>query len=664
MEKWYWVELIGFDNSLKDFGVKNYLSRISQKVSGVSLFLYSSDFITSYEKYNSNSLLNPEFCSYAAHPFNEERKRQVWSYSQLKGLVKELKKYGVSVLFSTFSTFIYRNKNGKVIVGKFGDSHLDIRENITCKLGNFGSVSPIKRFQDGYPFYKFLIEQIKKIISDFGFDGVHFADGLSFPIRRIQDGDFSDDLVLRFINKNKISLPQNISGACDGDNERLLNRYNYILANLRAEYSEFIASLYSEFYKYASFALKNKKVLFMGAWTRDPFECLFRYGIDNKTLNLNNAYAYVFENMGASMAVFSKQESGGVDFSEDFRKDVQYHFFMTLSSLKSYTPNANVINLTPIKDTFEQWNLIENNPNGLAKGIALRNSNFIYSNKKLLKSTFGAMYCLADGLNSNLWNFVNSHEKISNLSKINKVFGCGFVFNDNLSRELKTYVSTRRLFSHEIRKRIISAGTTLSFSTDIKSLPFIDQPLIVTGIENYSKYDLDKLSLHKGTFAVIGYQNPLNIKPVCTVKLKNSTLKCDFYNLSKKYKNAVIDNVKEEVDLSPFDEFDGIWTAKLKFEKVNPEFFSTISKIINAENIPLTDKPHCRVMLFDLGKKYRLYVYNNSCHFEYTTITLPVKISKAKALFNKSAVQKITENSITVKLFNDGVEILEISKGE
>lgn len=660
MEKWYWVELIGFDHRSSDYGVEKYLADISDPPYGISLFLYSSEFIMSYGKYNENTELSPEYCSYGARPANEDRKRQRWTHAQLKGLVTELKRHGIKTLFSTFSAFTYRDGNGRIVVGEFGEKHLDIRECISPKFGNFGTVSIIKRFADGTAFDEYFLAQIGRIIEAFGFDGVHFADGLSFPIRRIQDGDYSDDLVLRFSEQYGLNLPREISGRCDDDKECTLLRYRWILENHRERYTEFIASLYGNFYRLAEERLKGKSVLFMGAWTRDPFESLFRYGIDNKQLDLGKAHGFVFENMSASMPMFSVSESGGVEFSDAFRKDVQYHFFVTLLSLKAYTPEANVISLTPIRDSFEQWNLIENNPNSLAKGIALRNSCFLYRCGSLVKCNAGAMYCLADALQDRLWSFVNRCEAISDLACVNKVYGIGFVFHDDLSAELKDYIATRRLFSHEIRKRLVSGGITFAFASDLESLTAIDQPLVITGLENYSDEELSALENHRGVFAVIGYGKSLGRKADAVFTLENSALKCEFYNLPYRVNSNVIPNEKHAPDLSPFDEAGGIWTAKLKFEEVNPEFFREIARVLNGCDVPSVDDANCRMMLFGVNDGYKAYLYNNANKFCVAKVSLPIGISSAKALVHTSGLQSFGENFLTVKLYNDGAEIIEM----
>lgn len=49
IKRWYWIELIGFDNTLEDLGVTEFLSRVSPEITGLSTFLYSSEFINSYD---------------------------------------------------------------------------------------------------------------------------------------------------------------------------------------------------------------------------------------------------------------------------------------------------------------------------------------------------------------------------------------------------------------------------------------------------------------------------------------------------------------------------------------------------------------------------------------------------------------------------------------
>ena len=62
MDRWYWVELIGFDNTFPDFGVQAYLSR-NQSTTGISLLFAHIDFLFEQQ----NEALAPTACSYGGH---------------------------------------------------------------------------------------------------------------------------------------------------------------------------------------------------------------------------------------------------------------------------------------------------------------------------------------------------------------------------------------------------------------------------------------------------------------------------------------------------------------------------------------------------------------------------------------------------------------------
>ena len=72
MERLYWIELIGFDNEAQDFGVEAFISR-TVSITGVSVLFSHIDFL-----FENSEELPPEACSYFAHEYNRERRRQNW----------------------------------------------------------------------------------------------------------------------------------------------------------------------------------------------------------------------------------------------------------------------------------------------------------------------------------------------------------------------------------------------------------------------------------------------------------------------------------------------------------------------------------------------------------------------------------------------------------
>ena len=61
-----WIELIGFDNTLSDYGVKEFLSRTNFIPKAISFLLVSPDFVNTHYGMLEEWVFPPEYCSYTA----------------------------------------------------------------------------------------------------------------------------------------------------------------------------------------------------------------------------------------------------------------------------------------------------------------------------------------------------------------------------------------------------------------------------------------------------------------------------------------------------------------------------------------------------------------------------------------------------------------------
>ena len=177
-EYWYWIELIGFDKDKKDFGAADFLKKTGNRARGISLLLYSVDFLnyhcgTDYEYELTNGV-----CSYYGHPYNEERKIQKWTNYDLKKLVSVLKSYNLKVVFSFFNLFEYYDDDGNVVYRDFLKQHREVLER-TADNEIKNCICPIKNMNDGTLYGDFLISRSINIIKDYNFDGIMLADGIS-----------------------------------------------------------------------------------------------------------------------------------------------------------------------------------------------------------------------------------------------------------------------------------------------------------------------------------------------------------------------------------------------------------------------------------------------------------------------------------------------------
>ncbi|NCO34626.1 MAG: hypothetical protein AUJ92_15465 [Armatimonadetes bacterium CG2_30_59_28] len=206
-DRWLWIELIGFDNELEDFGVEAFMDNAGFVPDAASLLLFNPDFVHNHAGMEQARALPFDCCSYGGHPYNEQRTRQEWSSHQLRGLVRELQQRGVKVYVSVFDGFVTQHwiANHPEV--------LHVRKNGQ----QLASVCPWKRLSDGSFYEDFFVEQLLRVMRDYGFDGYHGADGYSHPRIPVYDGDFSDDMVGQFGDTTGISLPDDLRGACDGE---------------------------------------------------------------------------------------------------------------------------------------------------------------------------------------------------------------------------------------------------------------------------------------------------------------------------------------------------------------------------------------------------------------------------------------------------------------
>ena len=193
-QKWIWIELIGFDNTLADYGVRNYLERCKFVPDGMSLLLTWTEFVLGYKGMVHEYELHPNEQSYGGHPASPERKRQNWTNYQLKGLIKELHQYDIKVYLSYFNfagDYIHNNRRYLL--------------ETTANNTTIGTINVLKILDDGTPFEDVLQTATIQVLKDYHFDGIQIADGISSYRLALQYGDYSDNMVKQFLDHSKIN---------------------------------------------------------------------------------------------------------------------------------------------------------------------------------------------------------------------------------------------------------------------------------------------------------------------------------------------------------------------------------------------------------------------------------------------------------------------------
>ncbi|NLC43004.1 MAG: hypothetical protein GX783_01845 [Clostridiales bacterium] len=355
LNKWIWIELIGFDNQKPDFGVGDYISRCGFLPDGFVLLLYWTGFVVDHQGLDLEYELSPAEASYGAHEYSPERRRQTWTNLQLKRLIDTMHSYGCKVYLSFFNMCSYYNDVGELIEHEFYKDKNYLMETVRNAVRH-GTISMLKRLPDGSFFEDFLQEKTVKALADYGFDGLQIADGISSPRIALQEGDYSDEIIDQFLEYSNIRLPDKLEALCD-DNKELMNlRSDFIWQEHRLEWLKFHTFRWEQFFTKFISRLENlgKEAIFNSAWTRDPFEAIYRYGVDYRKIGKTGIKGCMVEDVSAGLAILSSHDNAYL-MDDEQRKKIHYEFLTALMLNRAAMPEIKIIPLAGIHDTMEQW---------------------------------------------------------------------------------------------------------------------------------------------------------------------------------------------------------------------------------------------------------------------------------------------------------------------
>ncbi|MBQ0105005.1 MAG: hypothetical protein KBT47_03090, partial [Armatimonadetes bacterium] len=302
-----WIELIGFDKNLPDYGVKNYIDNCGFVPSIVSLLLTSLDIVLFHTGYEPEKVLPKECCSYNGREASVERDRQEWTQKDLKGLIDVLHSYGVKVMHASF-TGLYGYGKEDFDRKEWLTLHPELME-VTREGEIYPMYGPLKRLGDGTYFEDIFFEKLAEYLGDFGFDGWHACDGWGPERMPVYYIEYSDDFVGQFCDymKGKTDLKdvnsamqkdeKGIVSFTEADKAKIKERADYIWENYHSEWTEFVSWRWCEFHKKAVSILKplGKFIYVNSAWTRDPIEAYHRYGLDYKKLFETGIEGFIVE---------------------------------------------------------------------------------------------------------------------------------------------------------------------------------------------------------------------------------------------------------------------------------------------------------------------------------------------------------------------------------
>lgn len=420
-----WVELIGFDNTAPDYGVGAYLSRMVRKPDAISLLLDSDLLLRAYSgTADGDFVLPPNSCSYRGRPYNEERRRQNWKASQLKGLVAELKRQDIEV----YAAFFYYKQ-------------MEMVDDCVADLAR----------------------QFALFLTDFGFTGLHGCDGFSPPIHCLEAAErralkSSDDP-----NRPKVARAEAV---------RFADAWRTIVRKLKE---------------------KGLKCYVNTCWTLDPYEALFRYGVDYRLLAATGIDGFVVESSAGSGRLF-RGPTG--NFPTHLDRTVAM-----LMRLKAMCPQVPLILLHTIHDGAEQWSAIRHHPSAM-RGEALAMGGVFYGNSHALD---GFLPCLSDGITAEEWKMLFKTWDLA-LAPAKAPFGFRYVWSDRaFDREFDACAATLDCSSSTFLAYMIKYGAMINSSVSVPdALADLEMPLLIVNPKFFPEDELAALRKRRAPVQLVG----------------------------------------------------------------------------------------------------------------------------------------------------------------
>ncbi len=396
-ETWIWTELLAFDCTAPDCGVKAYIDRLGFVPSGISCLTSAVDFILLYKGMDDEYELFPDVCARFGHARNEERERQKWTNFTLRKLVNELHKYNIKVFVSVFILNL-RNKYHE----EFVSLHPEIRMGDKI-YGLDNAVSFLSCLSDGTLFEDIFIPNLVKVVKDYGFDGWHGADGEG-PGWNLTHSDSSDGFVFRFAEYlGKDRLPAKYLQKADHSEEAMAERLDYIWQNFRNEWAKFTSDCWVRFWQKAAKAMHdiNCEVMINSPFAKSIFESIFYFGLDYRELNSVGIDYLLTESVTTSCSL----NYGGYERVFDFST--------MIAEMRAILPDMKVIVMPGVKDVVESYDALRHAPCRLERDIFANVNQSIFDGSRAHRAADGHLICLGDGISPEEWHYLEEIKEMS-----------------------------------------------------------------------------------------------------------------------------------------------------------------------------------------------------------------------------------------------------------
>jgi len=578
-EKWMWLDLTGFDNRHSDFWVKEFLDEAGFIPDAISILLVSPRFVHEHIGLDHEKVLPPDCCSYIK-PRIIKRERQAWTNRQVKGVVDELHRYGIKAYMSIFAT-LFSIVDGPVKDTEWTEKHPELL--CTRKNGKkHSSLNALKRFKDGSFYEDFYVAKLDAVMKDYGFDGLHAADGYSPPSLPIFEGDFSDDMVEQFMRATGVTLPTGIGLMCDGKPDATAKRSAWLWEHRRADWIEFYAARTVQFWRKTISVLKKreKKIVLNNAWTREPFEALYRYGVDYKRIADLGIDGFVPETV--STYVQTHSDCAGSN-------NPLYDSLATVLMMKAHTPDIPLTGLCGLRDWAENWDNLEHARPMLEREIYSMSNLYFYDGKGALQRSWdGSMFCLSEDVRSWEWQWLKEKWDLGFSFEVKRVHGATLIWSSRaFAAQLSDYLATWRWTAHRLLTALMSRGAPIYAAASVGNLATITGPILILNPHLYPEAELKSIAAYKGgPIILIGGESARFSKTDPDVRFEDvyppNQLSCRVYGAKVKGDSGIWSDGEEPIHPNPMAVPDELnWQKPLYSRKVSKGFLDACAQAIS-----------------------------------------------------------------------------------
>jgi hypothetical protein len=606
-EIFVWIPLIGFDRDQEDKGVAEFLRKTITPPTAVSLFLFHSDIVNQHQGMDQEYPLPPDNCSYYGSVRNEDRYRQEWSNHDLRELCRNLKANGVQPYLGIMGVYLHNRHHYE-----WESDYPELM--YIYKNGRTSGLNVLKRFNNGRYYEDFFTDRINNV-----------SDVFCPPSLSISEGDFSADIIDQFVQHSGCTLPASIIQNLESNAQaHVEERGDYIWNNFRLELITFYRWRWEGFFKKLSDELHrdDKELIVNNAWCSEPFEAIYRFGIDYKALFRAGVDYMVPETVPVGQHMTTQTMSDNAD--EPFR----YYQYMTMAMFMSaYTPQGKLLCLNGVKDVTEEWDTLHHMSTLLERDIYTLSGYYLKTDQGVRRCIQGMFVCLGDGIRRDEWGWLNSRYEVGFGDTPSGCSAPTLIWSDaSLENLLPDYMRSKRWTMHKIVYELAKACAPTGFTARIEDLAHVGGPIFVPNADLYSEEEQLALAAYdRGPVigvAKAGYRLPGGKEPAISFEDRHAAYPlCAFaYNMevinAEKLTSQLGDTSgEEEIQGDPYLARDpAYFRSDLRYRKVSQGFINSCAALLRAADNSRIEAPAGVPVLsytFDSDDRVRVVVIND-----------------------------------------------------